>query len=425
MSVSGQWYPQGSTPPPQWSPPGTPGGTATNFPPTVATSPWGGYLPGNLTPEQQLAQQQQMQVQMQMQQQQAQAAGGQPNNLPPGMPPGMQGMPPGMPGMPPGYPMQQDCCASCCGPQGSAGCCGPTGASCCGPTGAGCCGPTGGGCCGPQQGQCCQCQMPGEPPDPYLCSPPVPGQTSCYECIYNSFDYTFLMMIICAALSVVGFGVVLGTKGMDDLFTTFGSVTTTELDEALIPHIIWRNADLDHPNITNTTTSTTSSSNKAPRATSSSHSRDSSESTSKDSSSSERHSSSSSSHEEVPRACTLRKLAGSFGGICMEDNLNANMFVVQLSHWNNARDTLWFLAMVYSVLSLLFAFLIHIQRNPSSQTGFPVLTPEKQQEFMAMTPAQQQAFMQQLQLEQGQAAQQQSQGCCGRKRSRGVRYAVL
>ncbi|EPY19456.1 hypothetical protein AGDE_15227 [Angomonas deanei] len=223
-------------------------------------------------------------------------------------------------------------------------------------------------------------------------------------------------MIICAALSVVGFGVVLGTKGMDDLFTTFGSVTTTELDEALIPHIIWRNADLDHPNITNTTTSTTSSSNKAPRATSSSHSQDSSESTSKDSSSSsEHHSSSSSSHEEVPRACTLRKLAGSFGGICMEDNLNANMFVVQLSHWNNARDTLWFLAMVYSVLSLLFAFLIHIQRNPSSQTGFPALTPEKQQEFMAMTPAQQQAFMQQLQLEQGQAAQQQSQGCCGRK----------
>lgn len=109
----------------------------------------------------------------------------------------------------------------------------------------------------------------------------------------------------------------------------------------------------------------------------------------------------------------------------------ANTFAVQLSSWTNARDTLWFLAMLYSGVTLLYVILIHVQRHPSAAAmnanPLPSITPQEQEEFMKMSPQQQQAFMQEYQQRVAVVQEQQQQqqnpeggppqppgaGCCG------------
>lgn len=101
----------------------------------------------------------------------------------------------------------------------------------------------------------------------------------------------------------------------------------------------------------------------------------------------------------------------------MEENLYANTLVVQLNWWTNSRNTLWFLAMLYTAITLFYAFLIHRHRNPTTPAAaLPVLSQERQAEFVKMPPVQQQAFMaeyQQMVLAQQQQSPQQQSGCCG------------
>ncbi|KAL7711073.1 hypothetical protein N2W54_002295 [Lotmaria passim] len=334
---------------------------------------------------------------------------------------------------------QNQCCASCCGPTSACcgpagGCCGPTG-NCCGPTG-GCCGPSG-GCCGPTGG-CCP--MPGEPIDPFCCTPPVPGQQPpCYVTVYNCFDWTFLLACLLFVLTVVGFGVVVGTKSKDDIFKKFNVRTTAELDAAIRPYIVWMNV-----NATNSSTDNSTSNSSGNESVSSavhhltavaaaamlaklSDATNAVVSAAKKATVTE--AVITPARYNMTHNCTHRKLLGSFGVICMEDNLYANTFAVQLSSWTNARDTLWFLAMVYSGFTLIYAVLINVQRHPAAGTtlgaggaALPTITPQEQEEFTKMTPQQQQAFIQDYQQRVA-AVQQQNPnanypqppgaGCCG------------
>ncbi|KPA80833.1 hypothetical protein ABB37_04260 [Leptomonas pyrrhocoris] len=324
-------------------------------------------------------------------------------------------------------PGQDQCCATCCGP--TSGCCGPT-SGCCGPTG-GCCGPTG-GCC----------PVPGEPVDPFCCAAPMLGQEApCYVTIYNCFDWTFLLACLLFIATVVGFAVVVATKQRDDIFKKFDARNTTELDAAMKPYIIWMNG-----NSTNHTDSGSSSSVDSSRSSRSSGSSGSTTITTTvkppalvvmDQLAPVVQSVTSAVADAVLMAaardstahnCTQRKLLGSFGVLCMEDSMYANTFAVQLSSWTNARDTLWFLAMVYSGFTLLYALLINAQRHPSGGVGMaganalPTISPQEQEEFMKMTPQQQQAFMMEYQQRVASVQQQNPQvgftqppgsGCCG------------
>lgn len=356
------------------------------------------------------------------------------SSLPGGMTPQQQMMM--QQGMLPG---QDQCCATCCGPQ----------QQCCGPQQQ-CCGPTSGGCCGPSSGSCCP--MPGEPVDPFCCTPPAPGQEPpCYVTVYNCFDWTFFFACVLFVLTVVGFAVVMATKSTDDIFKRFNARTTTELDAAMHPYIAWMNVNMSNstdsgssssessstslPEETTTTTVAASLAHNvaaaaaaflleqtnvlgdALNAASAAAAAGASTAVTN-----------ASTRYAISHNCTQRKLLGSFGAICMEDNMFANTFAVQLSSWTNARDTLWFLAMVYSTFALLYAILINVQRHPAAGTmgaganALPPITPEEQDEFMKMTPQQQQAFMQEYQQRVGAVLQQDPNagmpqapgaGCCG------------
>ncbi|KPI83701.1 hypothetical protein ABL78_7252 [Leptomonas seymouri] len=315
---------------------------------------------------------------------------------------------------------QRQCCAPCCGPQQQ------------------CCGSSPGGCCGPSGG-CCP--VPGEPVDPFCCAPPVPGQEPpCYVSIYNCFDWTFLLSLLLFMLAIVGFAVVLATSNEDDIFRTFGVTTTVELDAAMHPYIRknWINNSLS-----SLSSSGSISDNNSTKAAMLREFRE----TPQDTADYDVHMpmlprlstaveaavdglGDSESHNGAAYNCTYRSLLGSFGTICMEDNLNANTFAVQLSSWTNARATLWFLAMVYSFLTLLYAVLISAQRHSSAGAmgaacdaiALPTITPQEQEEFMKMTPQQQQAFMQEYQQRVAMVQQQHPNagylrrpgaGCCG------------
>jgi hypothetical protein len=335
-------------------------------------------------------------------------------------------------------PGQDQCCGTCCGPAGG-GCCGPAGGGCCGPQG-GCCGPTGG--CGP---------MPGEPVDPFCCAPPMPGQQPpCYVTVYECFDWTFLLSCVLFVLTVIGFAVVMATKTKDDLFKKFSVRTTAELDAAMQPYIIWMNVNstnsTDHGNYSSSSSSSDSTgavvghlsaaasavSRNAAAAAAASMMAKAAAATDAAllalSSVTKTEATSAAPRYNITHNCTQRKLFGSFGVVCMEDNLYANTFAVQLSSWTNARDTLWFLAMVYSGLTLLYAVLVNVQRHPAAGTmgdgaaALPSITPQEQEEFMKMTPQQQQQFMQeyqqrvaavQMQNPNAGLMQPPGAGCCG------------
>ncbi|AYU75964.1 hypothetical protein LdCL_050010900 [Leishmania donovani] len=285
-----------------------------------------------------------------------------------------------------------------------------------------CCAP----CCGTQE--CSFCPRPGEPVDPFCCTPRRPDQgPRWWESIYKYFDWTFFLACILCVLTIVGFAMVMVTRNQDNIFAAFGVHNATALDAAMMPYIRWMNtkptilidgsSGVPSNAVEAVETALLASSEYAVEATASE--------------------SSISAPILVPaHNCTRRRLFGSFGELCMEDNMYANTFAVQLSFWNDARDTLWILAMVYSFLTVLYAVLINVRRHAScasvegargSSFMLPSITPQQQEEFVKMTPQQQQAFIQEFQQQVATVQQQNPSavfpsqqppgvGCCGSDR---------
>lgn len=284
-----------------------------------------------------------------------------------------------------------------------------------------CCAP----CCGTQE--CGFCPRPGEPVDPFCCTPRRPDQEPrWWESVYKYFDWTFFLACILCVLTIVGFAMVIVTRNQDNIFAAFGAHNATDLDKAIKPYIRWReNSEI----LLDGSSGTPSVLVEAVETTLFT--------AAKDAMGAKVLESSFPAPTKVPaRKCTLRKLFGSFGELCMEDNMNANTFAVQLSFWNNSRDTLWILAMVYSILTVLYAVLLSVRRNASgasiegargSSFMLPSITPQQQEEFVKMTPQQQQAFIQEFQQQVATVQQQNPSavfpsqqppgvGCCGSDR---------
>ncbi|KAG5512017.1 hypothetical protein GH5_07971 [Leishmania sp. Ghana 2012 LV757] len=253
------------------------------------------------------------------------------------------------------YTSQNQCCASCCGTQPST-----------------------------------LCPQPGEPVDPFCCAPKEPGESPrLWERVYKYFDWSFFIACFLCFLTIVGFVLVMVTKTQDNLFDLFGAKNTRELNDAMAPYILVKGVAAIPP----------SRAGDAHFAASKTAVLRAAEVV--------RPSSFSLVDKSVPEPpCTQRRLLGSFGVICMEDNLFANTFAVQLSAWNNARDTLWILSMVFSVLTVVYAVLINARRHASAavadgQRGLsstpPSITLQQQEDFVKMTPQQQQAFIHEYQ----------------------------
>ena len=66
---------------------------------------------------------------------------------------------------------------------------------------------------------------------------------------------------------------------------------------------------------------------------------------------------------------TTTSLAGTFGKLCVEQSLTATAFYFQLYNWTVFRDTLYFIAMCGTVLTLILIYIFHRQRNPSPFGG--------------------------------------------------------
>ncbi|CAG9568238.1 conserved hypothetical protein [Leishmania major strain Friedlin] len=285
-----------------------------------------------------------------------------------------------------------------------------------------CCAP----CCGTQE--CSFCPRPGEPVDPFCCTPRRPDQeVRWWESIYKYFDWTFFLACVLCVLTIIGFAMVMVTKNQDNIFAAFGVHNATDLDVAMMPYIRWMNTKPTIP-VDNRKGVPSNAMRAVVTALSTSP---------------EYAVEAAASESSIPAAilvpahsCTRRRLFGSFGELCMEDNMYANTFAVQLSFWNDARDTLWILAMVYSFLTVLYAVLINVRRHASgasvevargSSFMLPSITPQQQEEFVKMTPQQQQAFIQEFQQQVAMMQQQnpsavfpsQQQpgvGCCGSDR---------
>ncbi|KAG5487065.1 hypothetical protein LSCM1_07735 [Leishmania martiniquensis] len=370
-SPSGQWYPQqqqqtfqsSGSPPQQWSPVSGTGTPVAHMgggqPMAVAPAGGGSATLGNSG----MLSSSSANLWAQQQQQ------------PPGMTPQQQLML--MQSM---YTSQTPCCASCCGTQPST-----------------------------------ICPQPGEPVDPFCCTPREPGEgPRWWERVYEYFDWSFFLACVLCLLAIIGFVLVMVTRGQDDIFDVFGVNNTRDLDHAMDKYIPVRqpitasalrtkNA-LRHPETLGIFSEAVEGALVG---------------TSKGSVGAAKTGLSSTISQDGARApeppCTKRRLLGSFGVICMEENLFANTFAVQLSGWTNARDTLWILAMVYSLLTVVYAVLINVRRHASAaaaeaQRGLsstpPSITLQQQEEFVKMTPQQQQAFIQEYQQ---QAATLQSQ----------------
>lgn len=128
-------------------------------------------------------------------------------------------------------------------------------------------------------------------------------------------------------LSVIGLAVVLGAHDRDNIFSTFGVENTRDLATAIEKYIPFQ------VNVTakcNGTVSHTANTTVTPW---------------------------------VP-ACTSSVLFGSFGKYCLEDSLNAGTFAANLSHWNNFRGTLYFLAFVITLLFMCVVYAVHRQKHP-------------------------------------------------------------
>ncbi|PWU87490.1 hypothetical protein C4B63_91g45 [Trypanosoma cruzi] len=158
---------------------------------------------------------------------------------------------------------------------------------------------------------CCCCNN--GPMDPYCCGQPTtPG---CMDCLTSHCEYTYCVMIFFTVLSAVGFIVVLVYADNDNLFKRFRANNTIGLQESIEKHII------------------------------------------------------------KSTSCDASKLIGLAGRVCMEGNLNANTFVVQLSEWNIQRYTLYFIAMLFSIVTLLYATIVHFQRQKVGGEPKAVLGP--------------------------------------------------
>ncbi|GET85790.1 hypothetical protein, conserved [Leishmania tarentolae] len=290
-----------------------------------------------------------------------------------------------------------------------------------------CCAP----CCGTQE--CSLCPRPGEPLDPFCCTPRRPDEEPrWWESVYLYFDWTFFLACVMCVLTIVGFVLIMVTKSQDNIFSTFGVQNATDLDTAMQPYIRWMNVNA-------TTLSDGKATNSKGLSQESLSSRSVSAGETAADTTTEYAMESTVSQLKVSQPatfaqasrCTERRLFGSFGELCMENNMNANMFAVQLSAWNNARDTIWILAMVYSILTVLYAVLINVRRHAASANRegargsafvMPSITPQQQEEFMKMSPQQQQAFIQEFQ--QHVAAVQPpppAVGCCGSS-DRGIEF---
>ncbi|CUE69611.1 transmembrane protein, putative [Bodo saltans] len=214
-----------------------------------------------------------------------------------------------------------------------------------------------GQCCQCQQGQCCQCQQYGQPVDPYCCGPPAPEQQEMAFCC----DLTCWTVGLFFILSVIGFAVVLGTKSPDNIFDKFSVSTTRQLDAAIVPLIPYRtslaalciaNATTNTtpaPTATNTTLAPVNTTTVAPATTTTVAPTTASPSAS-------------------VSGCTQKHIFGTFGTVCMEDTLYAGTMVANLSHWNNFRGTLYFLAFIITFFFMLVVYAVHRQKHP--QGGF-------------------------------------------------------
>lgn len=188
-----------------------------------------------------------------------------------------------------------------------------------------------------------QTQLMVQPVDPYFIGD---GTSSFYEFIYPFCDWTFLLMIVFFLASIVGVSIVLGESRTDNVFAALNVSSMTELDAKI--------ATMKTLNVS-----------------------------------------------ESEGECST-SIFGSFGKVCLYDSINSYVFVMLLSHLNVGRGALWCLAVFFSSLAVVFALVIHAQRNPRKN---PFETPFFQAEFLQMTPAQQALFLQQN--------MQQMQGCCG------------
>lgn len=295
-----------------------------------------------------------------------------PHGVPPPPPPG--GMPTAglmMPGVPPPV---GGLCSGCCA---AIGCC----------------------CGGPQTQGCCS-QMPGEPLEPYVCPEPMfPGQQRQCECI-TSCNCTFWMMCIMFIVSLLGFIIVLASSSTDNIFAAFDVDNTTLLQERITPFIKWMNmcsaSSAALPGVYDSTGEKVQFLGDKI---------------------------STSVYEcqtlLVPESCTYSRLTGSFGGVCMENSLNANVFAVQLSQWNNARNTLYFTAFVFTLVAIVLSVLVSRQRqSATAPPSMPVQLPQdKQDELNRLPPVQQQLFLMEYMSNNPQyymkmQQQQQAAGCC-------------
>lgn len=184
-------------------------------------------------------------------------------------------------------------------------------------------------CCD-QQGQpaggCCAPAYPGQVVDPYCCGPPMPDQPDNTMCC----DFTCWSVGLFFILSLIGFAVVVGSKGTDNIFDAFNVKDTFALQDVMTEFIPYQmnmsiSTNCTLRNITGITT------------------------------------------KFLPN-CTVRTIFGSFGQYCMEDSLNAGTMVANLSHWTNFRGTLYFLAFVITVCFGAVVYAVHRQKNP--QVGF-------------------------------------------------------
>ena len=199
------------------------------------------------------------------------------------------------------------------------------------------------GCCGPANPQQPSVLCPTDP-NIHCCNtnPNEPGTfQGCVQCC----DVTTWAIGFFALASIVTFGVVLGTATFDNIFALYQVHTTGELQKAIFPDVVWNQS-------WNATVISSSNSLDLTCQLSGFWCRRS-------------------------EACSIGTYAysGSFGSICMEDSMTAIAMVLNLSYWINFRGTLFFIAMLGSLFTLLMLYAVHRQKNPQQWGAQPQAAP--------------------------------------------------
>jgi hypothetical protein len=154
---------------------------------------------------------------------------------------------------------------------------------------------------------------PADPNQPGCCGDPTtpcinPPEQSSLGCITSQCDFTTLFTIFMTLLSIIAFGLVLGLKDSDDIFAAMNvkNGTTRALATAISPYLMPLSQDA---------------------------------------------------------GCSKSyALTGSFGKLCVVDTVEAGVYVVNISQWVNFRATLYFLAMMGSLIICCLIFTVHRQR---------------------------------------------------------------